>query len=61
VKISQTASTAVDCVAELAGLVRDRLGAVSPVFATAANAMEEWVNLWKSHGLTVFFFLFLLE
>lgn len=50
VKFSQNATTAVDCVAELAGLVKERLSAVSPVFATAAKAMEEWVNLWKSLG-----------
>lgn len=50
VKISRNATSAIDCVAELSGMVREKLGAVSPVFGSAANAMDEWVNLWKSVG-----------
>ncbi|CAA0829583.1 Probable UDP-arabinopyranose mutase 5 [Striga hermonthica] len=47
VKLSEKAVTAEDCVAELAGLVKERLGRVNPTFARAAEVMVEWVKLWK--------------
>ncbi|KAJ3681195.1 hypothetical protein LUZ60_015684 [Juncus effusus] len=51
-KVRVSSSNAADCVAELAGLVRGELGKVSPVFEEAADAMEEWVGLWKTVGVS---------
>ncbi|CAI9090925.1 OLC1v1025819C1 [Oldenlandia corymbosa var. corymbosa] len=47
VKFSKAAVTAGDCVVELAAAVKERLGAVDPVFARAADGMVEWMKLWK--------------
>jgi len=49
-KLSRTAVTVDDCVKELAGIVRQKLAPQNPIFAKAADAMEEWTKLWKSHG-----------
>ncbi|XP_059628683.1 probable UDP-arabinopyranose mutase 5 [Cornus florida] len=46
-KLSQTATTAEECVVEIAAAVEERLGQLDPVFARAAKAMVEWVKLWK--------------
>lgn len=48
VKLPRTATTAEDCAVEIAGLVREGLGTVDPIFGLAADAMEEWVKLWKN-------------
>ncbi|KAJ6815553.1 putative UDP-arabinopyranose mutase 5 [Iris pallida] len=50
VRLPRTAVTAEDCVVEMAGMVREQLGAVDPVFQNAADAMVEWVRLWKAVG-----------
>ncbi|KAK2994726.1 hypothetical protein RJ640_002532 [Escallonia rubra] len=47
VRLSQAAVTPEDCVIEMAAAVKERLGPVHPVFARAAEAMVEWVKLWK--------------
>ncbi|KAA8538896.1 hypothetical protein F0562_025588 [Nyssa sinensis] len=49
-RLSQTAVTVGDCVVEMAAAVKEQLGAVDPVFARAAEAMVEWVKLWKEVG-----------
>jgi reversibly glycosylated polypeptide/UDP-arabinopyranose mutase len=50
VRLPQSATTAEDCVAEMAKAVKEQLGKVDPMFSQAAAAMEEWVKLWKSVG-----------
>ncbi|XP_072964445.1 probable inactive UDP-arabinopyranose mutase 2 [Typha angustifolia] len=50
VRLPRTLVKAEDCVIEIAGMVRENLGPINPVFIQAANAMEEWVNLWKALG-----------
>lgn len=47
VRLSQAAVTAEDCMIEMAAAVQERLGPVHSVFARAAEAMVEWVKLWK--------------
>ncbi|VAH52779.1 unnamed protein product [Triticum turgidum subsp. durum] len=49
-KLSRTAVTVDDCVKELAGIVRQKLAPKNAIFSKAADAMEEWTKLWKSHG-----------
>ncbi|VAH37491.1 unnamed protein product [Triticum turgidum subsp. durum] len=49
-KLSRTAVTVDDCIKELAGVVRQKLAPKNAIFAKAADAMEEWTKLWKSHG-----------
>ncbi|KAI0510466.1 hypothetical protein KFK09_011068 [Dendrobium nobile] len=48
VKLPKTMIIAEDCVLQIATLVRERLGPVDQVFMLAADAMEEWVKLWKT-------------
>eukprot|EP00262_Sarcandra_glabra_P004893 TRINITY_DN16122_c0_g1_i1.p1 TRINITY_DN16122_c0_g1~~TRINITY_DN16122_c0_g1_i1.p1 ORF type:complete len:353 (-),score=46.10 TRINITY_DN16122_c0_g1_i1:288-1346(-) len=48
VRLSRTAVTAEECVMEIAGLVRKQLGLSDEVFVRTADAMEEWVKLWKA-------------
>ncbi|XP_020571797.1 probable UDP-arabinopyranose mutase 5 [Phalaenopsis equestris] len=48
VKLPRTLTAAEDCVVQIAGLVREQLGPVDPVFGLAADAMEEWIKLWKT-------------
>ncbi|MED6158501.1 putative UDP-arabinopyranose mutase 5 [Stylosanthes scabra] len=50
VRFSQLATTAEACVLEMAKTVKEQLGKVDPMFSRAAEAMEEWVKLWKSVG-----------
>ncbi|XP_021623060.1 probable UDP-arabinopyranose mutase 5 isoform X2 [Manihot esculenta] len=50
VRLPQTAATAEDCVVEIANAVKQQLGPIDPVFSRAAEAMSEWVKLWKSLG-----------
>ncbi|ONK72560.1 uncharacterized protein A4U43_C04F20690 [Asparagus officinalis] len=50
VRLPRTAVTAEDCVVEMAKMVKEKLGVVNPVFGRAADAMEEWVRLWKAVG-----------
>lgn len=50
VRLPRTAVTAEDCVVEMAKMVKEQLGPVDPVFKRAADAMEEWVRLWKAVG-----------
>lgn len=47
VRLSQAAVTAEDCMIEMAAAVQERLGPVHSVFARVAEAMVEWVKLWK--------------
>jgi reversibly glycosylated polypeptide/UDP-arabinopyranose mutase len=48
VRLRQSAVTAEDCVVEMAKTVKEQLGQVDPMFARAAEAMVEWVKLWKA-------------
>ncbi|KAJ4956795.1 hypothetical protein NE237_013578 [Protea cynaroides] len=48
VKLPETAVVAEDCVLEIATMVKKRLGPVDPLFGQAADAMVEWVRLWKA-------------
>ncbi|XP_021283091.1 probable UDP-arabinopyranose mutase 5 isoform X2 [Herrania umbratica] len=50
VRLPRTATTAEDCVIEVAKAVKEQLGSTDPVFARAAGAMLDWVKLWKSVG-----------
>lgn len=52
VKLPQGAATAEECVAEMAKAVKDQLGPTDPVYTRAADAMVEWVKLWKKVGST---------
>ncbi|KAG0480936.1 hypothetical protein HPP92_011500 [Vanilla planifolia] len=47
VKLPRTVTTAEDCVLQMARMVREQLGKVDEVFVQAADAMDEWVRLWK--------------
>ncbi|XP_042515004.1 probable UDP-arabinopyranose mutase 5 isoform X2 [Macadamia integrifolia] len=47
VKLPGTAAVAEDCVLEIAAMVKERLGSVDPLFGQAADAMVEWIRLWK--------------
>ncbi|CAN6447514.1 unnamed protein product [Victoria cruziana] len=46
--LPQSAVTAEECFVEIAKLVREELGRADPSFARAADAMEEWVRVWRS-------------
>lgn len=48
--LTLTATTAEDCVSEIAVAVKAQLGSVNPLFSRAAESMSEWVKLWKSVG-----------
>ncbi|OVA01666.1 Reversibly glycosylated polypeptide family [Macleaya cordata] len=48
VRLPRSAVTSEDCVLEIAGMVKEQLGPLSPTFARAADAMVEWVRLWKA-------------
>ncbi|WOL16125.1 putative UDP-arabinopyranose mutase 2 [Canna indica] len=50
VRLPASAITAEDCVVAIAGMVREKLGTLNPVYVQAANAMEAWVKLWKAVG-----------
>ncbi|KAE8679040.1 putative UDP-arabinopyranose mutase 2 [Hibiscus syriacus] len=50
VRLPQEATTAEDCVIEVANAVKEKLGSKDPVFAHTAKAMLDWVKLWKSVG-----------
>lgn len=50
VRLSQAAVTTEDCVLEIVALVKERLATVDPVFARAAQAMADWIKLWKAVG-----------
>lgn len=50
VRLPRTAATAEDCVIEMANLVKEKLGPSDTVFTRAAEAMMEWVKLWKTVG-----------
>ncbi|PKA48608.1 putative UDP-arabinopyranose mutase 2 [Apostasia shenzhenica] len=50
VKLPRTVATAEDCVIQIAAMVRGRLGPVDEVFSRAADAMEEWLRIWKRVG-----------
>ncbi|CAM8960134.1 unnamed protein product [Rhodiola kirilowii] len=49
-RLPETATTAEDCVLEMAGTVKAQLGSVNPLFLRAAESMSEWVKLWKTVG-----------
>lgn len=48
VRLPRTAGNAEDCVLEMAVTVKQQLGSTNPVYARAAEAMQEWVRLWKA-------------
>ncbi|KAJ9180419.1 hypothetical protein P3X46_008666 [Hevea brasiliensis] len=50
VRLPRTAATAEDCVVEIATALKQQLGILDPVFASAADAMSDWVKLWKALG-----------
>ncbi|KAK8701824.1 hypothetical protein V6N13_020202 [Hibiscus sabdariffa] len=50
VRLPREATTVEDCVVEVANAAKEQLGSTDPVFARAAKAMLDWVNLWKSVG-----------
>ncbi|KAI3417120.1 uncharacterized protein J3R85_014745 [Psidium guajava] len=50
VRLPHTATTAEDCVVEMAGTVKQQLGPTNPVFTRAAEAMVEWIRIWKAVG-----------
>lgn len=52
VSLSREAVSAEDCVVEMAAVVKERLGPLDPVFARAADAMVDWINLWKTVART---------
>ncbi|PSR98850.1 UDP-arabinopyranose mutase [Actinidia chinensis var. chinensis] len=49
-RLSKAAVSAEECVVEMAVAVEERLGPVDPVFARAADAMVNWIKLWKVAG-----------
>ncbi|RVW45658.1 putative UDP-arabinopyranose mutase 5 [Vitis vinifera] len=49
-EVSQAAVTTEDCVLEIVALVKERLATLDPVFARAAQAMADWIKLWKAVG-----------
>ncbi|XP_058093578.1 probable inactive UDP-arabinopyranose mutase 2 [Magnolia sinica] len=49
-RLPRTAVTPEQCVLEMAGMVKEQLGQLDPIFERAANAMMEWVQLWKAAG-----------
>ncbi|KAI4302026.1 hypothetical protein L6164_035248 [Bauhinia variegata] len=49
-RFPQSATTAEDCVLEIAKTVKDQLGKANPMFSRAADAMQDWVKLWKTVG-----------
>ena len=48
VRLQPSATTAEDCMVEMAKTVKEQLGQTDPMFARAAEAMVEWVKLWKA-------------
>lgn len=48
VRLPRSAVTAEDCVVELAKIVKEQLGQSYPMFVRAAEAMVEWVKVWKA-------------
>ncbi|KAL3650068.1 putative UDP-arabinopyranose mutase 5 [Castilleja foliolosa] len=46
-RLSESAVTAEDCVAEIASKVSEGLGTVDSTFARAGETMVEWIKLWK--------------
>lgn len=49
-RLKQTTVKAEDCVIEVAKEVKEQLGKVDPVFGRAAEAMVDWVRLWRAVG-----------
>lgn len=49
-KLTQAAAQAEDCVVEISTKVKEGLGASNPIYGRAAEAMQEWVKLWKTVG-----------
>ncbi|KAK9997911.1 hypothetical protein SO802_017514 [Lithocarpus litseifolius] len=48
VRLPRSAVTAEDCVVELAKIVKEQLGQSYPIFVRAAEAMVEWIKVWKA-------------
>ncbi|KAF3974452.1 hypothetical protein ACB098_08G003600 [Castanea mollissima] len=48
VRLPRSAVTAEDCVVELAKIVKEQLGQSNPMFVRAAEAMAEWIKVWKA-------------
>ncbi|KAF5201879.1 Udp-arabinopyranose mutase [Thalictrum thalictroides] len=48
VRLLRSAVTAEDCVLEIAKMVKEQLGPSDRVFTRAADAMVEWIKLWKA-------------
>ncbi|KAL5537980.1 hypothetical protein UlMin_044649 [Ulmus minor] len=51
-KLKRSTVKAEDCVVEIAKEVKEQLGKSDPVFTRAAEAMVDWVRLWKAVGST---------
>lgn len=49
-RLKRTTVKAEDCVVEVAKEVKEHLGKVDPVFGRAAEAMVDWVRLWRAVG-----------
>ncbi|KAI3932869.1 hypothetical protein MKX01_031851 [Papaver californicum] len=50
VRLSKSAVTSEDCVIEIARIVKQQLGPSNPIFVCAADALLEWVQLWRTAG-----------
>lgn len=50
-RLPRTVVTVEQCVLEIAGMVKERLGSLNPVFERVADAMVEWIRLWKAIGI----------
>uniref|UniRef100_A0A9I9D2P4 UDP-arabinopyranose mutase 5 n=1 Tax=Cucumis melo TaxID=3656 RepID=A0A9I9D2P4_CUCME len=49
-RLPEAAVTAEACFLEIAKAVRDQLGRSNPMFSRVAEAMVEWVEIWKKVG-----------
>ncbi|XWS58806.1 hypothetical protein CRYUN_Cryun08bG0065200 [Craigia yunnanensis] len=54
VRLPREATTAEDCIVEVANAVKEQLGSTDHVFDRVAKAMLDWVKLWKSVGSSSF-------
>lgn len=50
VKLPLEAVTAEDCLVEISKQIKEKLGPSNDVFGQAADAMIQWVNLWRKVG-----------
>ncbi|KAJ4721482.1 Alpha-1,4-glucan-protein synthase [UDP-forming] [Melia azedarach] len=50
VRLPRTAATTEDCLLEISKALKEQLKNSDPLFARAAEAMQEWVKIWKAAG-----------